>query len=375
MKLTSKLIGVSLLTAVTCALVGSITGTFAWYGYSTRVTATMEGTAIDKAANLQIGIVGDDSITSIKGLTKEENSSIYWQELSGGLRGDAIADYLTTKGYGSDSMRPITSGNLFDGQGNRKDNIDFKGFTLYQAEEETADKADYFILPLALRVYDVANKNYAKNMKIYLSDIAVDINDENDEIDLEKAFRVDFKEERQSLEKAKHTLVAPGRESSGTTALAGLLDLNHDGFADVEGIDYEHRVRKERIYGAYDVDSAVYADTPTADYSVIPENWDFRAHLNTANHYSEKNVLVVTAFDAYEQEYLGTNDVTAKFDSSMRLKADNTASEIATTDAVDGITYLTLAVWIEGWDMDGVNENMLGVPFYLDMQFQIDRVD
>ena len=224
MKIKEKLLLSGLVTAVTCALVGSITGTFAWYGYSTRVTGTLEGAAVGKAANLQIGIVGDNDITSIKGLEKEEGSNVYWQELSGGLRSDSIADYLTTKGYSSNSMRPITSGDMFDANDARKD-IELKEFTLYQGGEGVAPKADYFVLPLALRVYDLDAKNYAKGVNIYLSDINVDINDENDNIELEKAFRIDFKEERASLAKANYTLVAPGREADGSTTLAGLLDL------------------------------------------------------------------------------------------------------------------------------------------------------
>ena len=376
MKIREKLLVSGLLTALTCALVGSITGTFAWYGYSTRVTGTLEGTAVGKAANLQIGIVGDNNIASIKGLEKEEGSNIYWQSLSGGLRGDSIKNYLDQKGYGSNSMRPITSGDLFDANGKNKDEIEFKEFTLYQGGEGSAPKSDYFVLPLALRVYNVDTKDFAKNVAIYLSDINVDIDDENDNIDLEKSFRVDFKEERASLQEAKHTLVAPGREDDGTTVLAGLLDLNHDGFADVIEKDYDHKVRNERVYGTLKNGTEVTrSTTPTEDYSEIPENYDYPVHLPLENHLSSKNVNVVTAFEACEQKYLGTNTVLAKFDSSMRLASDNAASPIAITDAEEGIVYLTLSVWMEGWDMDGVNENMLGVPFYLDIEFQIDRVD
>ena len=69
MKLKTKFTVGGLMTALTCALVGSITGTFAWYGYSTRATATLPGTMVAAAANLEIGIVdADPTITEIKGL-------------------------------------------------------------------------------------------------------------------------------------------------------------------------------------------------------------------------------------------------------------------------------------------------------------------
>lgn len=53
-KMTKKLVVSSLAVAMGAALVGSISGTVAWYQYSTRVTAQLSGTSAGTSRNLQI---------------------------------------------------------------------------------------------------------------------------------------------------------------------------------------------------------------------------------------------------------------------------------------------------------------------------------
>ena len=52
MKIKNKLIAGGLMSVVACALVGSITGTFAWYQYSMNSTISMRGVSIAKSNNL-----------------------------------------------------------------------------------------------------------------------------------------------------------------------------------------------------------------------------------------------------------------------------------------------------------------------------------
>lgn len=382
MKLNGKLIIAGLTSALICGLVGSITGTFAWYGYSTRATATIAGTAINAGANLEIGIA-DDTVASIKGLAENaDENGIFWQEKGGGLRHDAIIDYLAKKQYGGVSMSPVTSGNY--NKANSTDRADLAPieFLTYQGNaQEAAQKEDYFVLPLAFRVYDNKTQDYSLDgIGIYLQDIEVDLEDAVNK-DLAKAFRIDFKEEQEkNSESPKYTILAPGREENGKTELAGLLDLNQDGFADVEENDYGYKVRHELVYGTltgtYN-ESVTYAAEATTDYAEIPANYDFPVHLDKADHYSEANVLKVTDYQAFEQEFLGTKSLLCDFSASNRIVNTNSVEPIATTSTTTGIVYLTLTAWLEGWDLEGFTdiENTDGYPFHLNLQFQIDRVD
>ena len=54
MKIKSKLIAGGLMSIVSCALVGSITGTFAWVQYSNNATASMHGVSVNTTQNIQL---------------------------------------------------------------------------------------------------------------------------------------------------------------------------------------------------------------------------------------------------------------------------------------------------------------------------------
>ena len=383
-KFSGKFTIIGLLAAVSCGIVGSITGTFAWYGYSTRATASLSGTTINTTANIQVGIYDKEEL-EIVGLSKTaDENNIYWQKGFGGLRIDSISDYLSKKGYGGNSMRPVSSGNYYvpGSETVRKDVEPIEMVTYQTNTGNAASKEDYFVLPLAFRVAR-STKNqdeveYLKGTKIYLSDIEVDLELEDEQTsDLDKAFRIDFKEDRKDLDEGEqiYTLLAPGREDDGSTALAGLLDGNIDGFADVVEIDYPYKPRHELVYGTLKENSSVtYSETLTESYDEIPEDYNYPIHLELENHKSSINVYKVESYEAFIQNYFGTKSLLCDFSSGDRLINTNNVKEIATTSSVDGITYLTLTSWIEGWD-ENVNLKALGIPFHLNLQFQIDRID
>lgn len=386
MKLNGKLIIAGLTSALICGLVGSITGTFAWYGYSTRATATIAGTTMNAAANLQIGIHDEAFNDNIKGLD-DAVDGIFWQPRGGGLRHDAIADYLSKKGYGSDEMRPVSSGNVFEDDGTTRKDISPVEMVTYQSNTNLAAKeADYYVLPLAMRVQDYSVQNeeaYLKGVEIFLSDIEVDLElQEGETHNLSSAFRIDFKEERSDLDKANYTILAPGRDSDGSTKLAGLLDLNQDGFADVVENDYGYKVRHELVYGQYK-DGTKVEGAQKDDYDVIANDYEYPVHLDPANHYSEANVIPVTGFEAFEAAYFGKNSMLCKFNASNRKTSTDIPAIATTPNSDDGIVYLTLTAWVEGWDLldeddltaSSLNRDSLGMDFHLNLQFQIDRVD
>ena len=79
--------------------------------------------------------------------------------------------------------------------------------------------------------------------------------------------------------------------------------------------------------------------------------------------------------------YFGKDSLLCDFEPNNRIINTNSVPAIATTpNSNDGIVYLTLTAWMEGWDLDdngltNLNESALGIPFHLNLQFQIDRVD
>ena len=56
MKIKNKLIAGGLMSVVACALVGSITGTFAWYQVSNKSTVSIHGTSVGTTKNLEVSL-------------------------------------------------------------------------------------------------------------------------------------------------------------------------------------------------------------------------------------------------------------------------------------------------------------------------------
>ena len=78
--------------ATLASLVGSISGTLAWYAYSTRASISYSGTSIDRTAQLQIGVVSKEVMSLQYGNMTEdttihdaEGNHYYFMPIGSGL--------------------------------------------------------------------------------------------------------------------------------------------------------------------------------------------------------------------------------------------------------------------------------------------------
>lgn len=297
MKLNTKIITTGLMTVITCALVGSVTGTFAWYAYSTRATAELTGTTFGKATNLQLGIVAPENTDNIQGwddfVTKsglKGEGNIYWSYLGGGLSQSIIEDYLELVGHSRKDMRPTTSGvytksvdnpefdksKLISAQTTVSPTIEeqvdiqpkvspYDEQDLNENASRDADKKDYAVLPLAIRVKDLKNDEVMNDIDIYVSDLDFSAIGNNGVADnkgdligdnISEAFRLDFFTWNEGKENLQRKIVSPGRTDDGEIKIGGLLDTDLDGFVDVDirednsVVDYDYLIRSEYLYGA-----------------------------------------------------------------------------------------------------------------------------
>ena len=178
MKMNSKKIIVSTLALVMgAALAGSISGTVAWYQYSTRSTVAFNGASAHCTENLQIRI-------------RQAG-----QEFKSDLTTKDIADYLTSiSRTNANKLTPVTpaAGSL------AADAVasSFKAGAEYQkaiANWRDAGGEDYIVLPLELRVRDNDGKGSSfLAKKIYLSDLTIAAARSNDaaKADMSSAVRV-----------------------------------------------------------------------------------------------------------------------------------------------------------------------------------------
>ena len=276
----------SLLIGVTLA--GSISGTIAWYQYSTRANAAYVGVSSGTTGNLQLRLNGGEWLTR---LTKND-----------------VASYLNSANIGND-IKPITSGNM--------DKNDAVPANFYRnpiagkgeyAKWEKADQSNYIVLPLELRFVE-KNENIAKD--VYLSDlyIASDANNAADKKDLSDAIR--FHVSSNDGTNQINRLIS---KQGGSVATNGKLDLDGDG-----NLDQAYTGNKYGFGDDNELVDVIYGEGNQVSYAADVDNG-----------------LIV-----------GTNDENLDLD---KLELDGASKSIGKTVASDS-NYLkvNITIWVEGW--------------------------
>ena len=239
----SKVAVTMMTVALGAGIVGSISGTIAWFQYSTRSTVAYEGAAAHCSENLQIRIRSEDSTLG------------KWDQ---DLTTSEIKTYLETavasKGAGrahAEQLRPVTSGEL---AANGVATSFYKN-PIYQYPEQakwgTATETDDFVrLPLELRVKDVtgASSDTFLAKKIYISDVtiaAAATQPTGVTNDVTPALRVGVMAGTDASALTAYTTFS----KDGTAVdVSGKLDLNGDGALDKDG-NYNFSAGSEITYG------------------------------------------------------------------------------------------------------------------------------
>lgn len=241
----AKLLVGTLAVVATAATVGSISGTVAWFQYSTRSTVAYKGAAAHCSESLQIRI-------------NAGNESTYpWKQ---DLTSTEIGTYLgTIRSTPANTLHPVTSGALEQG----KVATDLYKNPIYQYPDMSdwgtaTATADYVVIPLQLRVLDLngaapASATYLAK-KIYVTDvtIAADVANGSGMYDFSSAVRVGVSAAQAGSSLAPYATFSTANASDAATGIAvsGKLDLNNDGYADREaGYDFQTGVRPEVTYG------------------------------------------------------------------------------------------------------------------------------
>lgn len=374
MKSTSRRALVALMSAgLVAAFAGTISGSIAWYAYSTRVAITYSGTSVAESIQLQIGLVSEQDFTvDAQGhdlgfnLTIEdvegEAYDYYWAKAGTGFSAEAIQAFLTAEGrFGINELRPVTT-REYDGSSFHLYRSPVRGTALMTL---TAPEQYYSHVPFVFRIID-ANGNYAKNADIWLTGVNVAAAGQNQNI--RDAVRLYFSEGSNDF------VLNPSSEldTIGYTKVAGPLDLNVDGAYDVlDG--------KEIMYGDY-TNEPVVTGTATAD-----NHFDDPTVFDDVNqtHQTKKSTFV--AEHQKGMQYYDTAAVTncapklAQYETLNTIKPEDSdgylsgGTPLTRTDADDGLARLDVTIYLEGWDHVVIDEE-IGHSFNLGLRFQINRV-
>ena len=102
MKIKNKIIVGGLMSVVSCALVGSITGTFAWYQVSNKATVSMHGKSVGIAKNLELKLASWQNW---------QTKNLTWADIAKEI------DSSNTTGTALD-LKPLSNGANTDGKSN-----------------------------------------------------------------------------------------------------------------------------------------------------------------------------------------------------------------------------------------------------------------
>ena len=355
------------------SLAGSITGTVAWYQYSTRVNTAYVGVAGGTSGNLQIKLADQD-------------------EWSTRLTKDDISAYITsatrnTNKHGTEIV-PITSGNM------EKDKAVPNNFYLnpiYGQEGaydnwQKADKANYIVLPLQLRYVErdgvkengVDEKESAK--KVYLSDLTIKedkkLNEAEDpqKKDLSDAirFHIDAYLQTEEADNNAHTnrLIS---KKGGTTMTQGKLDLDGDGV-----LDYKYD--SGDIYGFDDTDTTtplIYGSGSQVAFSNEVSKRSGTYFTSDGENGADAEVFGMVVGNVGDS--LDIDDDTKEYDTGKSKSIGSTASSNA------DVLNVRITIWVEGWQTfkNANNENVsmwdsldyINSHFDVGFQFAVDPVE
>lgn len=368
-------------------IIGSTAGTLAWYAYYTRTTTAFRGTSVRSSEQLQVGLVantGSDYLLSIPDsklaeleLTKEsdkDGKTIYWSNTGAGLTAATIGEYLSGSKFATNKLSPVTS----------RDRTLTDEISLYRAPQHgdavldtSAATENYVHIELAFRIKD-ANMNTVHGNHVWITETLAQASvGEN----VEKAIRV-YVEDKSTESASLATpffLLNPSSEleGTGTTKVAGLLDLNGKGVYDTffDG--------KEIVYGDYTMPggSLVYGGTPYVE-PANPEDY-VADNVNGVTDTSELSTFLAKhRAGAYLVDTSSFVAKTATYDTLYTIKPsenmstgkynEDSGKAVTCTDSANDIGYANLTIYLEGWD-HVVIDKIDGYQFNLGIQFEINR--
>ena len=350
------------------SLAGSITGTVAWYQYSTRTNAAYLGVSGGTTGNLQMRIKGQEA----------------WQTTFSvnDINEYIASDTLNTAGYGKNIV-PVTSGAM-----GKDDALPANMYANPKvgvgpyANWDVADNGSFLRIPLQLR-YVERDGNYqtigGKQVDeeeaardVYLSDLLIqeDVNSEN--ADLSNAIRFhiysfedDSAETGEGVDHIKdgsklNRLVS---KQGGNTVVQGKLDLDGNGLPDK---GYQNGGKYGNFNSANTLVDVVYGQDPEhpndvasqISYHAREDNFDIVAKEGE-KYFDQNNTLQNATEDIYPivVEESGDHDLeklsytvgeTTTSKAIGKTLAKNPTAENYET-IKDDYLNVEITIWVEGW--------------------------
>lgn len=409
---------VSLACLTVASLAGSSLGTLAWYAYNTRATVSYQGTAVQKAEQLQIGLywgaankAGDPKMVQYGAEELEVigDSSYYFMPIGSGFSATAMSYYLSQNGHATSELVPVTSG----AYGNEGDPAQFGLWrapldTYEQFNRFSANRTYYVKIPFVFRVMTNDGTPVAGS-KIWLTDVVAEATSQNNNngVDVAEAIRL-YNEPLQSESPAvtlNKFLLNPTATDNGFDYVAGVLNLGGtDGYYDYDvhnNIEYVYGEKDETAFAAakaavlagegYAFDTwgdpnGTGADTTKPEAEQVGTTFYAKHKKNVkgyANYLANVNETQVdfrkkASYKCFNTVRPKENATTGEWDQGDPLAYTETVIKNTATSETTCIGRCNLTIYLEGWDHCIIDqllgEDGHGAPFNLGLQFEINRV-
>ena len=395
--------------ATFASLVGTVSGTLAWYSYSTRATLSYSGTSVNNTVQLQIGIASPSKVLSVEQIkeqilnddtldddekndqidfcvpvfeefwnsieeTKWENDSnyYYFAPVGSGLSSSIINAYLKSNGYAMNKLAAVTSGAY-----SRGDNLSLKVSPNPDPRHNSisAKSSYYAVVPFAFRVIhsNTTDLNkYVADSELWLTDAKLRASSDEDG-EVYKAVRM-FVDRKGNYE--DDFILNPSASNKGSTVVGGLLDLTGDHYYDYDEND------NEIIYGEYEtiggIQNSYAGPDEIADINgtgKAGEDFDtFTAkHRPGINYYNNYNNCV---FKTAEYECLNSiAPIKDEVTGILRNRDAAHPTSVCKTTGAEGhyLGRVDFTIYLEGWDHSVIDEE-LEHYFDLGLTFEINKL-
>lgn len=371
---------------------GAVSSSLAWYAYTTRAYLVYSGTSVFDNGQLQIGVKSSAAISDLvdAGMSEEiVNGSYYYFAAAGeGLTSDIMNIYLNARGYASNELVPVTSGE-FD----RNNSATFGtngAIELKQSpsgevhapdyQHNPANNAYYSNITFAFRTFRsnaLGEIEYISGKELWLTHAQVRASDDSSG-NVSKAMRMYVNRDSSIYGDNNGFIFNPSSKNAGATKVAGLLNLGRDEY-------YDFDENGEIVYGEYDILDGVDSGIIDSHYSGADELVDINGSGSatpdtfTAKHSPEAPAYYedLSKLDIKKAQYEGVDTVKPHKDGNGILsnEDENHPTSVCVTggESVGYIGEFDATIYLEGWDFSVTDEEQTH-KFDFQLRFETNRV-
>ena len=373
---------------------GAVSSSLAWYAYAARANLMYSGTSVFDNGQLQIGLKSSVEIPELKteeaGMSEElHNGSYYYFAPAGeGLTSDLMNIYLNARGYASNELIPITSGEF-----TRNDTSTYGvsgGIELKQApsadvhapdyQHNAAPIISYSQITFAFRAFKtdgIGSQINIEGQEIWLSYAQTRASDSSSG-NVSKAMRMFVNRDASIYGSNNGFIFNPSSKNAGFTKVAGLLNI---GF----GQYYDFDENGEVVYGEYEFLDGIDSGIINSHYSGPDEIIDINGSGSltpdtfTAKHSPEAPAYYenLDKLDLKKAQYEGVDTVKPHKDGNGILSNEDPAHPtsvcITGGESVGYIGEFDATIYLEGWDFSVIDEEQKH-KFDFQLRFETNRV-